>query len=43
MENEEIKEIRPLVLVAEDDDSNFSHSNAMISRGYSGRVLEYLE
>lgn len=32
MENEQIKEFRPLVLVAEDDDSNFKLIKAIIGR-----------
>jgi len=32
MENEEIKEFRPLVLVAEDDDSNFKLIKAIIGK-----------
>lgn len=32
MENEEIKSLRPLILVAEDDDSNFKLIKAIISK-----------
>ncbi|MEG0646119.1 MAG: response regulator [Bacteroides sp.] len=32
MENEEIKELRPLILVAEDDDSNFKLIKAIIGK-----------
>lgn len=32
MENEEIKSLRPLILVAEDDDSNFKLIKAIIGK-----------
>lgn len=34
MENEEIKSLRPLILVAEDDDSNFKLIKAIIGKKY---------